>query len=232
VDPRRLGLIGVSYGSGPVFRVAASPGWRERLRFVVSLGGYGCLRRMLRFATTGYHEAGGEVYHGHADALVREVMASVLWNWLPEPSDREVLRQHWEALFSGRAPPGVAEQLSPGGAAMYRVVTNGDDALFPRLYAELEAEVRARLFLMSPERAAAGVGAQVFLVHARDDAYVPFTESLHLWEVLPPAARARLVLVGFLEHALPVGRSRWALLRAHLADVWSLLVLVHDLLGV
>ncbi|MEW6522723.1 MAG: hypothetical protein AB1445_03970 [Bacillota bacterium] len=231
VNPRRLGLIGVSYGSGPVLRVAASPPWRDRLAFVATLGSYYHLQHMVRYGTTGYHQYGEERYYRQPDLLVRNLMAAVLFNWLPDPADREQLLAHEATLLAGHIPPELAYGLSPGGAAMYRVAANVDDDAFYELYQAMPGEVRRRLDELSPASVAGAVRARAFLIHAREDAYVPFTESLYLYRALSRTSRPRLVLVGFLEHALPQERSAWELLRSHLRDALALLSLIYALLG-
>jgi pimeloyl-ACP methyl ester carboxylesterase len=57
--PRRIGLIGFSYGAGPALVAAADARVRDRVQFVVSFGGYYNLVNVITFITTGYYEFEG-----------------------------------------------------------------------------------------------------------------------------------------------------------------------------
>jgi pimeloyl-ACP methyl ester carboxylesterase len=52
-------VLGVSVGAGPALLAAADPRVRDRVRVVVSLGGYASAREVLRFWLTGVYEYGG-----------------------------------------------------------------------------------------------------------------------------------------------------------------------------
>ena len=59
-------VLGVSVGAGPALLAAADPRVRDRVRAVVSLGGYASAREVLRFWLTGVYEYGdvkGRVAH-------------------------------------------------------------------------------------------------------------------------------------------------------------------------
>src|SRR5207245_7697373 len=69
-------VLGVSVGAGPALLAAADPRVRDRVRAVVSLGGYASAREVLRFWLTGVYEYGGvkgRVAHdpGPVNAFVR-----------------------------------------------------------------------------------------------------------------------------------------------------------------
>ena len=60
VDEKKVGLLGFSYAAGPTLMGAATPEIRERVKFVVSFGGYYDPINVIRFITTGYYEYGEE----------------------------------------------------------------------------------------------------------------------------------------------------------------------------
>ncbi|MBI5379215.1 MAG: hypothetical protein HZA23_03560, partial [Nitrospirae bacterium] len=62
VDRKRLGIIAFSYGAGPALIAASHLELRERVRFLLSFGGYFDLETVLVYTTTGYFEAGGQQY--------------------------------------------------------------------------------------------------------------------------------------------------------------------------
>lgn len=229
VDPRRVGLIGVSYGSGPVLQLAASPEWRDRIRFVVTLGGYYHLEHMLRYATTGVHEFEGAVHRQDPDLLVKQVMAGVMYSWLEE-ADRRLLAAHEHQIYWGHFPADLEGRLSPAAAALYRAVANSSADGFAALLAALPAVLRERMDALSPGTSLERIRARVFLIHAVGDTYVPFTESQRLLNGLPDCTRPRLALVGFLDHALPHTLPPWELACRYAPDLLGLVALLVALL--
>jgi pimeloyl-ACP methyl ester carboxylesterase len=79
------------------------------------------------------------------------------------------------------------------------VAANADIAADP-------ASARMLLETLSPVRVARQVAARLLLVHARDDAVVPFTESLRLADSADPE-RTTLVIVDVMGHVGAVGEG-------------------------
>ncbi len=70
-------VLGVSVGAGPALLAAADPRVRDRVRAVVSLGGYASAREVLRFWLTGVYEYGGVKGRvAHDPELVRAFVAA------------------------------------------------------------------------------------------------------------------------------------------------------------
>ena len=87
------------------------------------------------------------------------------------------------------------------------VAANADIAADP-------AGMRGLLDALSPVRIVRDVPARLLVVHARDDAVVPFTESLRLADAANPA-RTTLVIVDVMGHVGATGaRSDWRALGA------------------
>ncbi|MCH7828490.1 hypothetical protein IH982_01310 [Patescibacteria group bacterium] len=55
VNPGRIGLLGISYGAGPVIIAAADLRIRDRVHFVMSMSGYYDFKNSLRFIVTGQY---------------------------------------------------------------------------------------------------------------------------------------------------------------------------------
>jgi pimeloyl-ACP methyl ester carboxylesterase len=109
-------MVAVSVGAGPGLLAAADPSVRERVRVVLSLGGYASARELLRFFLTGEY-AFGDV-HGqviHDPAVVRsfiEANADLL-----DTSAQDALADPARAAAVLAAPPpplaGLLARLSP-----------------------------------------------------------------------------------------------------------------------
>jgi fermentation-respiration switch protein FrsA (DUF1100 family) len=153
-------MVAVSVGAGPALLAAADPAVRERVRIVLSLGGYASAAELLRFFLTGeYAWAGirGRVVH---DPAVVRAFVEANADLLDTPA-REALADPARAAATLTAPPpAVADllaQLSPervAGAIRARLILfHGiDDPAVP--YTE-----SLRLAAARPER------TDVVLVH-------------------------------------------------------------------
>jgi fermentation-respiration switch protein FrsA (DUF1100 family) len=130
------------------------------------------------------------------------------------------------ADFSGRAPVQEAAiaQFARANAELVdaagrRLVDNRDPAAFDRLVDALPRSTRELLDALSPGRALGRLRAPLFLIHGRQDAAVPFTESLRLQAAARAAGRpARTAIVGAVGH-VEAGRRAGALL--DLARLWA-----------
>src|SRR5207247_930503 len=100
-------VLGVSVGAGPALLAAADPRVRERVRAVVSLGGYASAREVLRFWLTGAYEYGG--VRGrvvHDPELVRSFVAAHADRLEPARPERTAL-----------VLVGLVEHVEGGGGA-------------------------------------------------------------------------------------------------------------------
>lgn len=113
-------VVTVSVGSGPALLAAADPAVRDRVRAVLSLGGYASASELLRFFLTGEYDwdgIRGRVVHdpGVVRAFV-EANADLL-----DRSARETLADPARAAAALRTPPPpvaeLLERLSPERAA-------------------------------------------------------------------------------------------------------------------
>jgi len=109
-------MISVSVGAGPALLAAAQPAVRDRVRVVLSLGGYASAAELLRFFLTGDFRWGS--IQGHVDhdpAIVRQFVEANA-DLLDAPA-REILADPVRAVSVLDHPPArlasVLDQLSP-----------------------------------------------------------------------------------------------------------------------
>src|SRR5437867_3041976 len=125
-------VVGVSVGSGPALLAAADPRVGDRVRAVLSLGGYASASEVVRFWLTGaygFDGLGGRV--DHDPELVR-MFVRANGDRLDPPS---------RALLEGGGPEGAARLLAAPPAELQRYL----DALSPIRVAR---DIRARLILV------------------------------------------------------------------------------------
>lgn len=217
VDPSRRIGAGLSYGSGPLLLAAAEPPLSGRLSRFLVLGGYADLREVLRFATTGAYG-----YHSQRSSLqgrqepspyVRQMLGQTLAAWAA-PADRQLLA----AMVEGRESA-LPRGLSPAGRRTAELVLNRDPHRFDPLYAELPISIRLKLEALTVSPALMGITAPVYILHPRNDRFVPASEALRLWDALPVSARGAIVIPPALPHGLSL-REEWRHLES-LRSVWQ-----------
>ena len=212
-----LGIAAVSYGVGPAILAALEPRLRDRVGFLVSLGGYYDATGVLTFFTTGYwrKEAGAPWQLGRPNAYGKWVFVLANASRLDSYPDRgrlEAIARQKLANFDADVS-GLEESLGPEGRAVMAFLDNRDPLLVPALIATLPERIQAEIAALDlADKDLSGLHAQVLLIHGRDDAIVPYSESLALAKALAP--RAHLYLLGRLAHA--------SLTPGDLADAWRL----------
>jgi fermentation-respiration switch protein FrsA (DUF1100 family) len=207
-DPDRpLGMTAISFAGGPAVLALAEPEARGRIDFVLTVGGYYDLPAVITFFTTG-------AFRESADQPWRYRTPNAYGKWvfllsnaprLDRPADRLALatiaRRKMEDPEADVA--GLVGALGLEGRAVYALLVNTDPAEVPGLIAALPPVVRdeiAALNLASRRLDAAGV--RFVLVHGRDDAIIPETESQAFARALPADA-ASIYLLASLDHVNP-----------------------------
>ena len=198
-----LGIAAISYAVGPAVLAALSEDVRERVDFVLAIGGYHDIEAVLTFFTTGHYRVPGE-------AGWRRGTPNAWGKWLFVRQNARRLKDRGDAAtlmaIAGRrlndptAPVAdLAARLRPGGRAVLALATNDDPARVPTLVAALPAPVREELDgLNLSGHDLSGLSAGLVIVHGRDDRIIPFGESVALAAAVP---RAELYLLDSLAHA-------------------------------
>lgn len=223
----RAGMAGVSYALGPALLAALAPEIRERVRFILGIGGYHDLPATLRFVITGWFEEAGRWRALEPNPYGQLVLANSAVPYLARQRDRELLAAMVERRLKDRAAPidDLAAGLGPEGRAVYAFLTNRDRTRFDILFEVLPAALKRDLEGLDVARQdLSQLRARLILVHDREDALIPYTESLALAAAAGPE-RAQLFLIHrvlghvdlSLGHVL-TGRF-WS---EELPDVWRL----------
>jgi pimeloyl-ACP methyl ester carboxylesterase len=219
-DATRLptGFGAFSYAAGPTILAAMGPQIRDRVDFVLAVGGYHDLERVITFFTTGYHQVDGAWRHLAPNAYGQWVFVYSNLDRLADPADRETFRRITRRrLADTKAPIGdLVRTLGPEGRALHDLLDNADPARTPALIARLPAAIRADIDALNLANKDLGaLKARLILVHGRDDNVIPFTESLALAARLP-AQQVDLFVVDALAHVdlKPGLVQSWRLWRA------------------
>ncbi|MDP6951425.1 MAG: alpha/beta hydrolase, partial [Alphaproteobacteria bacterium] len=184
-----VGLVAISYAAGPALLAAL----RQPVRFVLSIGGYHDITKMVTFLTTGDYLLDGRWRRAEPNAYGKWVFVMSNAGRLSSPAEAAQLAAIAEARLDDRAPP--EGPLGPEGRAVMALANNTDRTRVPELIAALPAAIRADMAALDPASAdLESQSTRLLLVHGTDDAVVPYSESLDLARRLGPA-RASLTVV-------------------------------------
>ena len=206
-DDGRIGLMGVSFSGGLAVVAAGRSSLRGRLHFVLSLGGHDDLRRVLEYWCTSNrgrppHDYGVAIaLLNLADRLVphsqvtplRDAVLRFLHASYVDRTDSRAATLEFEALS------GLARSLPEPSGTLLSYVNGRDVAhLAPLLWPHMHPF--ATQAALSPARSPLPT-APVYLLHGRDDAVIPSSESRYLGARLGKRMAVHLLITGVISHA-------------------------------
>jgi pimeloyl-ACP methyl ester carboxylesterase len=200
----QIGIAAISYAAGPAVLAALDPRVREKVGFVIAVGGYYDIDAVVTYFTTGN-------FRDRPEQPWRYQRPNVYGKWvfvrsnLPrvnDEADRRLLR-----VISNRklADPDAdttafEARLGPEGRGIMALLTNTNPDAVPRLISALPAKIRRDMAGLDLDRRdLSALTANLILIHGRDDKIIPFTESAAL-AAAAPAGKASLYLVDGLAH--------------------------------
>ncbi|MEW5943346.1 MAG: alpha/beta hydrolase [Pseudomonadota bacterium] len=192
----RAGIGAFSYAVGPAVLAALEEDIRDRVRFVLGVGGYHDLARAVSYFTTGWFEHEGRWHYLKPDDYGRMVFAKSSLPHLP-PRDRVIVEQMVAIKLKDVAADisRLAPGLGPEGRAVYALLTNTDPGRVPQLTAALPPGLRADIAALSLHNKDIGrLRARLILVHGENDNLIPYPESIALAAAAPPG-QARLFII-------------------------------------
>lgn len=235
VDDKKIGLMGFSYAAGPTVMAAADPSLRDRVKFVVSFGGYYDPINVVRFITTGYYEYGREKGFLEPQPYGKWVFFMNNVDYVGDESDRRVLREIFKneqmELPQNVAP--LVARLSPQGRALYQLLVNKDPARTEELVARIDPHVRGFLEKLSMAPVVPKIRAYFIIGHGSGDPLIPYTESLRLADAVPDKTRVHAVVLRLFAHVDPAKQnfSLKEFFTVYLPSTLQFYSLVYDLLG-
>jgi pimeloyl-ACP methyl ester carboxylesterase len=218
VPEGRAGMAAFSYAAGPALLAALQEPIREKVRFILVVGGYHDMQRVLTFFTTGFYRKDGRWHYLKPNDYGKWAFVASNIDRLGDAQDRRLFRRMALRKLADPAAPtdDLAALLGEEGRALHAFVDNRDPRRVPELLAAVPAAIREDVAALNPAaRDLSRLAARLILVHGLEDRMIPYTESIALAESVPPG-RARLFLVHGLDHVdvaaeLP---DRWRLWRA------------------
>jgi len=248
VAPRRVGLVGFSFGAPQVLRASVHPALRGRLAGVVGFGGYFDLERTLVFQFTGRHEWKGERHALRPDPYGRWIAGANYLTSVPGYADAgEVasgLRRlaaaagdlgvvAWDARFDADKEA-IRRTISPPRRPLFDLFAPASDrdpdpVAGEEMAHQLAAAARRAEPTIEPGPILGDLEGPVHLMHGRHDRLIPFSEMLRLVEALPEGVLANAVVTRLFAHSSRDPLPGW---REGAREVTAFLKALSGLLGV
>jgi pimeloyl-ACP methyl ester carboxylesterase len=235
VDESKMGIMGFSYAAGPTIMAAADPTLRDRVKFVVSFGGYYDPINVIRFITTGYYEYGDEKGFLQPQPYGKWIFFMNNVDYVENDKDRKILREIFknEQMDTPADVAPLLAELSPQGKYLYELLTNKDPKRVDELFKRIDPRVRDYLAKLSVAPLIPSVRARFLIGHGTTDPLIPYTESMRLADAIGNQSRVHLAILRLFAHVDPARRSFSAkeYLTVYLPSVWQFYYLVYDLLS-
>ena len=233
VSPERVGIVGFSVGGSLGLLAATHPRIAGRVSFVNAFGAYGDAATLLAEVATRRIVVRDEVRAWQPGELTKRVYLGIVLDVIADPAARASVGEAISSIIAGDGPtassydPAVAAGLSGDALAIYQLVTTPDRATAETAIARLSEPSRELLAAISPDRAAAGLRAPVFLMHDEADNAIPFSQLGPLAAAVPPAVLRRVSAFRLFDHVEPDGGIELETL----PELWELYRHLHDVLG-
>ena len=180
VDGERVGYLGFSVGAGMALVAASDPRISDDVAFFASFGGYYDLFDVIAAVTSETITYNGQREDWHPDGKTVRVLRRSLIHQVDDAGDRDILtRIFLEDDESARQEVG---ELSPRARLIFELLDNRDPDRAQELLAQLWPEDAATLRRLSPSASIEGLRTELFIVHDRQDKFIPYVESRRLAE--------------------------------------------------
>ena len=236
----RVGMFAFSYSVGPAILAALEGDIREKVRFVVGLGGYHDLPQAMRFFTTGQFEYAGKWHHLTPDDTGKMVLLYSSLDYLAEEHGEARDRGIFDQMVALRSQDSKADltalaaQLSTDAWTVYALAVNSDPARFPELLTRLPAAMQTDIKHLDLARHNLKLlKARLILVHGKNDNLIPYPESLAL-AAAAPENQSRVTLIHRVLGHVDLSISHlfsWRFWSEDIPDLWRLWRIIDLLLA-
>lgn len=205
----RVAFVGLSVGGSIEMVAASQPAIADRVWFVLALGPYFDAGTLAAEVVSGAYRTQDGVAAWEPDETALRVVRNTLLAALPE--------EERSRLASGGAP------LTADGRVAQALLARPSLERAEALAGEMSPQGRAALDAISPRYHLGGLRAPLYLLHDRNDEFIPWPHSDAVAAAYPPEVYHRLDI---FEHADP----RVGNLGVLLQDGWRLLRLFAEII--
>ncbi len=201
VDPDKVAIVGFSVGAGPALIAASHESISDQIEFVGSLGGYYDIFDLIASISTKTLIDDGVQRPWDVSPRSQQILRRSLISYVDDPAEQEML----SAIFANGIPINETAlgDLSPTGRMVYDILSNASTDLVYNRFASAPHDVVTILRRLSPSIHLDGLDTNLFLVHDRNDRFIPYVESRRLAENLPPSVNLSYLELDIFRHTIP-----------------------------
>ena len=200
LDPatrKRMGVLGISYGAGPAFLIAA----KHKMNFVVSIGGYYNLLHTIEYSFSGIH--GSDQRNPHEWG--RLIFALTHMEELTDGPDAEILRRSLELRLQlkEQEAESLEIELSAAGQSLLQGILKGLTQEQTQLFRDVAKKLSKEAAEISPQTFLGTIDRRtvLYLLHGVSDDSIPYEESIELQQAAEKAGlKSHLLITEGLTH--------------------------------
>lgn len=196
------GIVAFSYAVGPAILAALNPTIKQRVDFVLGVGGYYDLTQVITFFTTGYFRQQGQWRYLEPNRHGKWVFVIGNVERLSEPLDRSLFLAIAKRKMANPYADidDMTEMLSAEGQSLLALIQNHDPVFTPSLIANLPDSLHSELDALNlASKDLSQLQTKLILLHGTDDSIIPYTESVSL-AAATPSGQSELFLIDGLAH--------------------------------
>ncbi|PWT72344.1 MAG: hypothetical protein C5B60_09700 [Chloroflexi bacterium] len=176
VNPRKVGIVGLSAGGTPAVLAAADPKIQKSLAFVTVFGSYYDARTMVRDVGRRAQKVDGHLEPWRPSAVPIRVLTNIIAGAFSN-GDGAVLRSGINSRSGIALSASEVASLTPPAQAAYHLLAGDQPSRVSANLDLLPPQLQELLVSLSPSSVVGQIRTPVYLLHDRDDSLVPFTQS-------------------------------------------------------
>ncbi len=177
VNPHHVGILGFSAGGSLAALAAADPRIQRSLDFITLFGSYYNARTLLEDFGRRAQEVDGQWVPWTPNPIPVQVLANTIANTYSN-GDSTVLTDGINSTTGISLSPAEIAGLSPSAQAAYHLLAGDQPSDVDANLARLSPELQTLLVALSPSTVVTKIRAPVYLLHDRNDTFVPATQSV------------------------------------------------------
>jgi acetyl esterase/lipase len=176
VNPRNVGILGFSAGGSLAVLAAVDPRIQKTLAFITLFGSYFDARTLLQDFGRRAQDVDGHLQPWTPNPIPIQVLTNVVAGTFNN-GDGDVLRGGINSTSGISLGPTDVASLSPPAQAAYHLLAGDEPSRVDANLDLLSPQLKELLVSLSPSSVVQRIRAPVYLLHDRNDMFVPFTQS-------------------------------------------------------
>lgn len=214
----QAGIGAFSYAVGPAVIAALDPQIRERVNFILSVGGYYDIEQVITFFTTGYFQNDNGWQYLEPNEYGKWVFVLSNVERLSNPLDKEIFFKIAQRKINNpnTSIEDLIINLTDEANSILALLQNQNHNHTPSLIADIPNIIHGDLDALNlSNKDLTKLKAKLILLHGTDDDIIPYTESIALARAVAEG-QSEVFLIDGLAHVdvQPKILNRWKMLRA------------------